>query len=122
MQAGKFVKFNHIHPALSHLDTNDCGRRRLRATSTWVGYASRRAWSAAPGGPGITGDRQYANPAQMHGRPRLVSRKEPVLRLPPAPVETEQLQELRREQDLARIFALAIPDVHHHPLAVDIRG
>src|SRR6516225_6494721 len=61
------------------------------------------------------------NAGQVHGRPRLVSRKEPVLGLPPAPVYAEHLQQLGGEHDLARIFSFPFPDVDHHPLAVDIR-
>jgi hypothetical protein len=47
-------------------------------------------------------------------------RKEPVLGLAPAPVQEEDLQQLRRQHDLARKLALAFADVDNHPLGVDI--
>ena len=46
--------------------------------------------------------------------------KEPVLGLAPAPVHTQDLQQLRRQHHLARELALAFADMDHHPLAVDV--
>src|SRR4051794_9125418 len=46
--------------------------------------------------------------------------KQPVLWLAPAPVHTQDLQQLRRQHDLTGKLALAFADVDDHPLAVDI--
>ena len=51
------------------------------------------------------------HPGQMHGKPCLLPRKEPVLGLAPAPVDAEQLQQLGRKFDLAGELPLAFPDV-----------
>jgi hypothetical protein len=59
-------------------------------------------------------------PERCTGLPPSVP-EEPVFRLPPAPVDAKQLQQLGREHDLAWIFPLAFPDVDYHPLAIDIR-
>ena len=48
------------------------------------------------------------------------SGKEPVLGLAPTPVDTQQLQQLGREHDLAREVSLAGADVDDHALAVDV--
>jgi hypothetical protein len=65
----------------------------------------------------LTGD---AGPVCNHGPVRPPSRKKPLLGLTPAPVQTQNLQQLRRQHDLARKLALALADVDDHPLAVDI--
>src|SRR5208337_3370735 len=62
----------------------------------------------------------YADPGGIHRLVRYPSGKEPVLGLAPAPVDTEQLQQLGREHDLAREVSLACADVDDHARAVDI--
>jgi hypothetical protein len=61
-----------------------------------------------------------AYPACHHGLVWPSSGKEPVLGLAPAPVKAQQLQQLRRQHDLAGKLALALADADDHPLAVDI--
>ena len=46
--------------------------------------------------------------------------KQIVLRLHPAPVDTERLQKLFAQRNIAIVTAFPLPDVNHHPLAVDI--
>ena len=51
-----------------------------------------------------------------------VAGKEPLLRLAPqpAPVVTQFIEQLGAEHDIAVLAALALPDMNHHPLAVDV--
>src|SRR5271170_2226543 len=51
-----------------------------------------------------------------------VAGKEPLLRLAPesAPVSAQCLEQLGAEHDIAVLAALALPDMNHHPLAVDV--
>jgi hypothetical protein len=60
------------------------------------------------------------NAGKMHGCPGLLPRKEPLLRLAPAPVDAEQLQQFGRELDLAGKLSFAFSDVDQHALAVDV--
>src|SRR5271169_461771 len=48
-----------------------------------------------------------ADPGSIHRLVRYPSGKEPVLGLAPTPVDTQQLQQLGREHDLAREVSLA---------------
>jgi hypothetical protein len=50
----------------------------------------------------------------------VLTGKQPVLGLPSSPVDTQDLQQLQRQHDLARELALALADVDDHPLAVDV--
>src|ERR1700676_1007794 len=58
------------------------------------------------------------NGGLMDREPWLVAGEQPVRWLPPAPINAQQLQQLRGEHDLPRESALALPDVNHHPLTV----
>src|ERR1019366_3983175 len=51
-----------------------------------------------------------------------VSGKQPLLRLAPeaAPVSAQLFEQLRTEHDIAVLAALALVDMNHHPLAVDV--
>ena len=51
-----------------------------------------------------------------------VAGKEPLLRLAPesAPVGAQLFEQLRAEHDIAVLASLALPDMYHHPLAVDV--
>ena len=51
-----------------------------------------------------------------------VAGKEPLLRLAPetAPVSAQCFEQLRAEHDVAVLATLALPDMNHHPLAVDV--
>src|ERR1035437_1405046 len=51
-----------------------------------------------------------------------VAGKEPLLRLAPeaAPVSAQRFEQLRAEHDIAVLASLALPDMNHHPLAVDV--
>src|SRR6202167_2143921 len=51
-----------------------------------------------------------------------VAGKQPLLRLAPetSPVDAKFLQQLRAEHDIAVLAALALSDMDHHPLAVDV--
>ena len=51
-----------------------------------------------------------------------VTGKQPILRLAPetSPVDPQLLEQLRAEHDIAVLAALALVDVNHHPLAVDV--
>ena len=46
--------------------------------------------------------------------------KQKVLRLHPAPVDTERLEKLLAQRNIAIMTTFPLPDVNHHPLAVDI--
>src|SRR6516162_9469689 len=59
---------------------------------------------------------EVANPGGIHRLVRYPSGKEPVLGFAPTPVDTEQLQQLGREHDLAREVSLACTDVDDHAL------
>src|ERR1035438_10684252 len=58
----------------------------------------------------------------MAGCVPAVARKEPLLGLAPeaAPVGAQFFEQLRAEHDIAVLAALALPDMNHHPLAVDV--
>src|ERR1017187_9234393 len=58
----------------------------------------------------------------MAGGVPAVAGEEPLLRLAPesAPVGTQFFEQLRAEHDIAVLAALALPDMNHHPLAVDV--
>src|ERR1700742_479264 len=58
------------------------------------------------------------NSVRLERLPRSFPLKEPVLGLAPAPVDAQDLQQLRRQHHLARKLALAFADVNDHPLAV----
>src|ERR1700683_896571 len=51
-----------------------------------------------------------------------VAGKQPLLRLAPetSPVDAKFLQQLGAEHDIAVLAALALADMNHHPLAVDV--
>ena len=51
-----------------------------------------------------------------------VAGKQPLLRLAPetAPVGAQFFEQLRAEHDIAVLAALALADMNHHPLAVDV--
>ena len=51
-----------------------------------------------------------------------VAGKEPLLRLAPesTPVGAQRIEQLRAEHAIAVLAALALPDMNHHPLAVDV--
>ena len=51
-----------------------------------------------------------------------VAGKQPLLRLAPeaAPVGAQFFEQLRAEHDIAVLAALALTDMNHHPLAVDV--
>src|ERR1700678_3157924 len=51
-----------------------------------------------------------------------VAGEQPLLRLAPetSPVDARFLQQLRAEHDIAVLAALALSDMDHHPLAVDV--
>src|ERR1035437_3467237 len=58
----------------------------------------------------------------MAGCVPAVAWKEPLLRLAPesTPVSAQRIEQLRAEHDIAVLASLALPDVNHHPLTVDI--
>src|ERR1019366_6322241 len=58
----------------------------------------------------------------MAGCVPAVAGKQPLLRLAPesAPVSAQRIEQLRAEHDIAVLAALALPDMDHHPLAVDV--
>ncbi len=58
----------------------------------------------------------------MAGRVPAVAGEQPLLRLAPetAPVDAQLFEQLRAEHDVAVLAALALMDVNHHPLAVDV--
>src|ERR1017187_9409853 len=58
----------------------------------------------------------------MAGCVPAIAGEEPLLRLAPesAPVGTQFFEQLRAEHDVAIPAALALPDMDHHPLAVDV--
>src|ERR1035441_9012930 len=58
----------------------------------------------------------------MAGCVPAVAGEEPLLRLAPesAPVGAQFFEQLRAEHDTAVLAALALPDMDHHPLAVDV--
>src|ERR1017187_9345509 len=58
----------------------------------------------------------------MAGCVPSVARKEPLLGLEPesAPVGAQLFEQLRAEHDIAVLASLALPDMDHHPLAVDV--
>src|SRR5208337_1005106 len=62
----------------------------------------------------------YADPGGIHRLVRYPSGKEPVLGLAPTPVDTEQLQQLGREHDLAWEVPLTGANVNDHAWAVDV--
>src|SRR5208283_5437521 len=51
-----------------------------------------------------------------------VAGKQPLLRLAPetSPVDAKFIEQLRAEHDIAVLAALALADMNHHPLAVDV--
>ena len=51
-----------------------------------------------------------------------VAGKEPLLRLAPetAPVSAQLFEQLRAGHDIAILATLALANMHHHPLAVDV--
>src|SRR6202034_406251 len=51
-----------------------------------------------------------------------VAGKEPLLGLAAetSPVDAQLLEQFRAEHDIAVLAALALPDMDHHPLAVDV--
>src|SRR3984885_9514346 len=51
-----------------------------------------------------------------------VAGKQPLLRLAPetSPIDAKFLEQLRAEHDIAVLAALALSDMDHHPLAVDV--
>src|ERR1035438_9290817 len=58
----------------------------------------------------------------MAGCVPAIAGEEPLLRLAPesAPVGTQFFEQLRAEHDIAVPAALALSDMDHHPLAVDV--
>src|ERR1035437_4498725 len=58
----------------------------------------------------------------MAGCVPAVAGKQPLLRLTPesAPVSAQRIEQLRAEHYIAVLASLALPDVNHHPLAVDV--
>src|ERR1044071_2808520 len=67
---------------------------------------------------GITG---HANRLALHRLVRAHSRrKQPVFGLAPTPVDSQMLQQSRRESNITWNAALALPYVDHHALAIDI--
>jgi hypothetical protein len=60
------------------------------------------------------------NGVRLQRLSRSLPLKEPVLGLAPAPVHAQDLQQLRRQHDLARKLPLAFADMNDHPLAVDV--
>ena len=52
-----------------------------------------------------------------------VAGKQPLLRLAPqtSPVDAKFIKQLRAEHNIAVLATLALPDMDHHPLAVDVR-
>src|ERR1035437_9037341 len=56
----------------------------------------------------------------IHGRARLLPRKQPVRWLPPAPVVAQESQQFGREHDLPGPLAFACPHQNQHPLAVGV--
>src|SRR5450631_242074 len=58
----------------------------------------------------------------MAGCVPAVAGKEPLFRLAPesAPVGAQSFEQLGAEHDIAVLAALALPDMNHHPLAVDV--
>src|ERR1019366_1676119 len=59
---------------------------------------------------------------RMAGCVPAVAGKQPLLRLAPetAPVSAQLFEQLRAEHYIAVLASLALPDVNHHPLAVDV--
>src|ERR1700722_9615874 len=77
--------------------------------------------------PGALGGDLTVAPENLGGdrvtcRVPAVAWKQPLLRLAPepAPVDAQFLEQLRAEHDIAVLAALALSDVDHHPLAVDV--
>src|ERR1700692_4314890 len=58
----------------------------------------------------------------MAGCVPAVAGKQPLLGLAPesAPVSAQRIEQLRAEHDISVLASLALPDVNHHPLAVDV--
>src|ERR1035438_3304253 len=58
----------------------------------------------------------------MTGCVPAVAGKEPLLRFAAeaAPVDTQRFEQLRAEHDISVLSSLALPDMNHHPLAVDV--
>src|ERR1022692_3187342 len=58
----------------------------------------------------------------MTGCVPAVAGEKPLLRLAPesAPVNTQFIEQLRAKHDVAVLATLALPNMNHHPLAVDV--
>ena len=82
-----------------------CGSGDRQEGSVW-----RAAWLLA----------DNTNRVRLQLLSSALTRKEPVLGLPSAPVRAQDLQQLPRQHRLARELALALADMDDHPLAVDV--
>ena len=60
------------------------------------------------------------NCVRLQRFPRPFPLKEPILGLAPTPIHAQDIQQLRRQHDLARELALPLADVDDHPLAINI--
>ena len=58
--------------------------------------------------------------ARRHRLDRVAARKQPALRPRRLPPGAQQLEQLRRQHDVAVLAALALLDADHHALAVDV--
>src|SRR5450631_4124658 len=73
-------------------------------------------------GSNLAGTPQDLGGHRLAGCVPTVAGKEPLLRLAPesAPVSAQRIEQLRAEHYIAVLASLALPDVNHHPLAVDV--
>src|ERR1035438_2528185 len=73
-------------------------------------------------GSNLAGSPQDLGGHRLAGCVPTVAGKEPLLRLAPesAPVSAQRIEQLWAEHYIAVLASLALPDVNHHPLAVDV--
>src|SRR5664280_2421941 len=73
-------------------------------------------------GSNLAGTPQDLGGHRLAGCVPTVAGQEPLLRLAPesAPVSAQRIEQLRAEHYIAVLASLALPDVNHHPLAVDV--
>jgi len=98
------------HPALSMAKSGQAGDSALSAMQ-------RPAWRLTPRVRRTIGGVQDGR----FERPLLIAAgKKPMLRPGEPPIGAQDLQELRREHDVAVLAALALLDPDHHPPAINV--
>jgi hypothetical protein len=114
----------------------EAGRAQTRVTEQQLDAAQVDSCFEEMGGESVTKEMGINGLGQLGGLPgffacegnpvtgdrlsEAVARKEPGLELIELPITAEEWQEVGRQHDQTIAFALALADVDHHPLRVDV--